>query len=122
MKARGAKILRGDINEPATWAASIPQLDAVIHAASDFSDGMAATDARLLDALLPALAAMPSRPRLVYTGGCWLFGATGDRIATETTPFDPLPAFAWSVPMIERVLQAPEIDAQIIHPAHGLYA
>lgn len=117
MEARGAKILRGDIRNPAGWVRSMPDIDAVIHAATDFSDEMDAVDRRLLDALLPALAAMPRRVCLIYTGGCWLYGQTGARIATETTPFDPLPAFAWSVPTIERVLAAPEVDALIIHPA-----
>src|SRR5437016_5034036 len=42
--------------------------------------------------------------RLIYTGGCWLFGATGDELATEETPFRPLPAFAWMVPQLRRVL------------------
>lgn len=117
MEARGAKILRGDIRNPAGWISSMPDIDAVIHAATDFSDEMDAVDRQLLDKLLPMLGTMPRRVRLIYTGGCWLYGQTGERIATETTPFDPLPAFAWSVPTIERVLAAPEVDALIIHPA-----
>jgi nucleoside-diphosphate-sugar epimerase len=117
MEACGAKILRGDIRNPAGWVPSIPEIDAVIHAATDFSDEMDVVDRQLLDSLLPMLGAMPRRVRLVYTGGCWLYGQTGERVATETTPFDPLPAFAWSVPTIERVLAAPEVDALIIHPA-----
>jgi nucleoside-diphosphate-sugar epimerase len=117
MGARGAKILRGDMRNPAGWVSSVPEIDAVIHAATDFSDEMDAIDRRLLDALLPMLGAMPRRVRLVYTGGCWLYGQIGARIATETTPFDPLPAFAWSVPTIERVLTATEVNTLIIHPA-----
>ena len=67
---------------------------------------MGAIDARLLDALLPALAAQPKKPRFIYTGGCWLFGATGDEVATEETPLRPLPAFAWMVPHLRRILAA----------------
>ena len=78
---------------------------------------MDAIDRRLLDALLPALAAQPNKPRFIYTGGCWLFGATGDAIATEATPFRPLPAFAWMVPNLQRVLEATEVDGIVIHPA-----
>jgi nucleoside-diphosphate-sugar epimerase len=74
-------------------------------------------DRRLLDVLLPALAAQPKKPRLLYTGGCWLFGATGDDVATEETPFRPLPAFAWMVPHLRRVLDARDIDGIVIHPA-----
>jgi nucleoside-diphosphate-sugar epimerase len=113
----GATVVAGDIAWPERWATSLPPLDAVIHAACDFSSGMGAIDARLLDALLPALAAQPNKPRFVYTGGCWLFGATGDDVATEETPFRPLPAFAWMVPQLTRILQAVDVDGIVVHPA-----
>jgi nucleoside-diphosphate-sugar epimerase len=113
----GATPVAGDIASPARWAMSLPQVDAVIHAACDFSIEMGAIDARLLDVLLPALAAQSKRPRFIYTGGCWLFGATGDDVATEEMPFRPLPAFAWMLPQLMRILQAPEVDGIVIHPA-----
>ena len=57
----------------------MPTFDAIVHAACDFGAAMGETDRRLLDTLLPALAAAlrPRKPRFIYTGGCWLFGATG---------------------------------------------
>jgi nucleoside-diphosphate-sugar epimerase len=113
----GATPVAGDIASPERWIAGLPLLDAVIHAACDFNSDMAAIDLRLLDTLLPALAAQPKRARLIYTGGCWLFGATGDEIATEETPFRPLPAFAWMVPQLRRVLESPDVDGIVIHPA-----
>jgi nucleoside-diphosphate-sugar epimerase len=113
----GAEPVAGDIASPERWAASLPHVGAVIHAACDFNSKMGAIDARLLDALLPALAAQPENPRFVYTGGGWLFGATGDEVATEETPFRPLPAFGWMVPQLRRILQAPEVDGIVIHPA-----
>jgi nucleoside-diphosphate-sugar epimerase len=88
-----------------------------VHAACDVGTDMGAIDRRLLDVLLPALASQPSRPRFIYTGGCWLFGATGDEIGTEATPFRPLPVFAWMVPNLRRVLAASNIDGLVIHPA-----
>jgi nucleoside-diphosphate-sugar epimerase len=113
----GATPVAGDIASPEPWAGRLPRVDALIHAACDFSPEMGAIDARLLDVLLPSLAAQPTKPRFIYTGGCWLFGATGDDIATEQTPFRPLPAFAWMVPHLRRILEAPEIDGIVIHPA-----
>jgi nucleoside-diphosphate-sugar epimerase len=103
----GATPVAGDIASPERWIARLPLFDAVIHA----------IDARLLDTLLPALAAQQRRPRFIYTGGCWLFGATGGEIATEETPFRPLPAFAWMVPQLRRILESPEVDGIVIHPA-----
>jgi nucleoside-diphosphate-sugar epimerase len=117
LRESGAVPCAGDITRPASWIAGLPKVDAVVHAACDVSADMAAMDRDLLDALLPALAARANRPRFVYTGGCWLFGATGDRIATEATPFDPLPAFAWMVPQLQRILSDPGIQGIVLHPA-----
>jgi nucleoside-diphosphate-sugar epimerase len=113
----GAMPIAGDIAAPARWTLRLPDLDAVVHAACDFNPGMGETDARLLDALLAALTAQPKRPRFIYTGGCWLFGATRGDVATEAASFRPLPAFAWMVPHLERILNAREIDGIVIHPA-----
>jgi nucleoside-diphosphate-sugar epimerase len=117
LRELGAMPVAGDIAAPELWAAKLPHVDAVIHAACDFNTEMGAIDRHLLDVLLPALAAQPKRPRFIYTGGCWLFGATGDDVATEGTPFRPLPAFAWMVPQLRRILDAPGIDGIVIHPA-----
>ena len=113
----GATPVPGDFAAPEPWTQRLPPVDAVIHMACDFATAMAAIDRRLLDMLLPALAAQPNKPRFIYTGGCWLFGPTGDAIATEAAPFRPLPAFAWMVPNLQRVLEATEVDGIVIHPA-----
>src|SRR5262249_12370715 len=97
--------------------ARLPSLDAVIHAACDFDTDMGGIDRRLLDALLPALAAQRTRPRFIYTGGCWLFGATGEVIAAGETAVDPPPALASRVPNLKRILAATEVDGIVIHPA-----
>jgi nucleoside-diphosphate-sugar epimerase len=113
----GAVPITGDIGSPETWTAMLPPLDAVIHMACGFDSAMDEIERRLLDSLLPHLAAQPRPPRFIYTGGCWLYGATGDEVATEETPFGPLPAFAWMVPHLRRVLDTEGIDPVIIHPA-----
>jgi nucleoside-diphosphate-sugar epimerase len=113
----GATVVAGDIASPERWAAKLPPLDAVVHAACEFSSEMGAIDRRLLGVLLSALAAQRKKPRFIYTGGCWLFGATGDNIVTEETPFRPLPAFAWMVPQLRRILEASEVEGIVIHPA-----
>jgi nucleoside-diphosphate-sugar epimerase len=113
----GATPVAGDMARPERWAGRLPHVDAVVHAACDFNTEMAATDRHLLDVLLPSLAAQPKKARFVYTGGGWLFGATGGDVATEETPFHPLPAFAWMVPQLQRILEAAEVDGIVIHPA-----
>jgi nucleoside-diphosphate-sugar epimerase len=116
LRQYGATPLAGDTTSPEQWAGSLPRLDAVIHMACDFETDMAAIDRRLLDVLLPTLATQPVRPRFIYTGGGWLFGDTGE-LATETTPLQPLAAFAWMVPQLARVLASHDIDGIVIHPA-----
>jgi nucleoside-diphosphate-sugar epimerase len=113
----GARPMTGDIARPETWTARLPALDAMIHTACDFDTDMGAVDRRLLDVLLPALGAQTKRPRFIATGGCWLFGATGDVVATEDSVFAPLPAFAWMVHSIARVLGSTAVDGIAIHPA-----
>lgn len=113
----GAEPVAGDIAAPRLWlGAVVDEVDAVVHAACSFDTDMGAIDGTLLDALLPALAGTGRRPALVYTGGCWLWGPSPDLMIDETTPFDPLPAFAWMVPGLRRVLAAPGIRPAVIHP------
>jgi nucleoside-diphosphate-sugar epimerase len=113
----GVRSFAGDIRSPEQWVASLPRCDAVIHMACDFNTDMGAIDRHLLDRLLPALAAQQQTPRFIYTGGCWLFGATGDLVATEATSFRPLPDFAWMVPQLHRLLASPGIRGIVLHPA-----
>jgi nucleoside-diphosphate-sugar epimerase len=113
----GATPLHGDIALPDKWTRRLPRIDAVVHAACDFDSDLGGIDRRLLDGLFTSLGAQANKPRFIYTGGCWLFGATGDDVATEETALDPLPAFAWMVPHLKRVLAAPEVDGIVIHPA-----
>lgn len=117
IEAAGAEAIRGDIASPEAWIGALPPIEAAIHMACDFASPMAQIDRRLLDHLLPALAAQPVRTRVIYTGGCWLYGATGDVVADEDSPFDPLPAFAWMVPHLRRVLADDAIHGNVIHPA-----
>ena len=114
----GAEPVAGDMASPRLWVgALVPELDAVVQAACSFDAGMGALDGGLLDALLPALAGTGRRPALVYTGGGWLWGPSPGRAIDEATPFDPLPAFAWMVPNLHRVLAAPGIRGAVVHPA-----
>jgi nucleoside-diphosphate-sugar epimerase len=112
----GATVVRGDMGAPAKWLPDLPAVDAVIQMACDFDEAMASVERRLLDALLPHLAASARQVRFLYTGGCWLFGPTSDTAADESSPFSPLPAFAWMVPHVQDVLGNADVDGIVIHP------
>lgn len=113
----GGAVVRGDIGTPGQWLPGLPDVDGVIQMACDFGSAMGETERRLLDGLLPRLAASPRKVRFIYTGGCWLFGSTGDNVAAEDSALSPLPAFAWMVPHLQRVLESRDIDGIVIHPA-----
>ena len=115
--AFGALPVPGDIRRPEEWLGGLRAIDAVIHAACEFEGAMEAIESHLLDHLLPYLASSGRQPKFIYTGGCWLFGATGDHVATEDTPFHALPAFAWALPHMRRIVATVGIEPIIIHPA-----
>jgi len=119
LRSSGATPLAGDLTRPGDWAAAVAGTDAVIHAAADFASDMGAIDRAVLEAL-SAAASVPGRDRplrLLYTGGCWLFGETGTVIADECTPFNPLPSFAWMVENWTWLTGAPGIAPVLLHPA-----
>ena len=117
LRSAGCQALMGDIASPASWIERLPPIDAIVHLACDFESDMSTLDRGLLDAMLQRFAGQRQRPRFIYTGGCWLFGATGNDAVAEDAPFSPLPAFAWMVPHARRILSSPAVDGIVIHPA-----
>ena len=113
----GIRPMRGDLTNPGNWAEFAVSQDAVIQVAATFDDDMAEVDRRVVVALTGASSKIEKRVRLLYTGGCWLYGETGNEVATEDRRFDPLPAFSWMVDHGEYLLQNPNFSTVIIHPA-----
>ena len=110
-------ILRGDIRNPDLWIEKAAHFDAVIQAANTWSDDMEQVDNTLISALLNVLSTEDSTKTLIYTGGCWAYGDTGDTIATEQTPYSPIPAFSLSLVTGQQVLTHPGVRGIAIHPA-----
>ncbi len=117
LRELGAVPFRGDLREPEAWVAHALQHEAVIQVAATFSDDMGEVDARVTTALIEATSKLTQKCRLLYTGGCWLYGETGDEVATEERVFDPLPAFKWMAENGERLLNCSGFSTAIIHPA-----
>jgi nucleoside-diphosphate-sugar epimerase len=115
--AAGAIALAGDISAPEYWIDSLRSVDAVVHAAAAFSPEDETIERRLLQALLPALGAERRNMRFLYTGGCWLFGPSGQTVTSENSPFVPLPAFVYMVQHTQLVLDTPDIHPVVIHPS-----
>lgn len=122
LKTAGAVPLRGDLARSDTWANVAAAQDCVIQAAATFDDSMGNVDAAAMTALARAAASRDDSLRLLYTGGCWLYGETGDKVATEATPFAPIPAFGWMLEQAEMLLAAPGLSTAILHPAMVYHA
>lgn len=121
LAALGARPLAGDIRTPVPWLASAAFADigAIIHTAATFMPDMGAVDRALIEAILAAADRdrATKRRRFIYTGGCWLYGNTGDRIADEKTPFEPLEDFAWMIKNYGQLAESEHFESAIIHPA-----
>ena len=113
----GATPVEGDIRTPESWVHVVHSVDCVIHAASVWGDDMGAVDGHLVETLIDTMQRSPEPKRLIYTGGCWMYGETGDSVATEETPFDSIPGFAWAIPTFDKVLNAEDVCGMVIHPA-----
>lgn len=117
IREAGFDTIPGDIRNPSDWIASVKHFDSVISAAATWSDDMAEVDQRLTTSLLDALATPNSEKAIVYTSGCWIYGNTAEKIATETSPPDPLPAFAWAVDAAKQVQNDKRVRGLVIFPA-----
>jgi len=117
LREAGATPIEGDLRDPASWIDIVKRVDAVIHAAAVWGDEMGEIDGRFVEALLGTLRQDDSSKAFIYTGGCWLYGETGDIVATEKSPLNPPPSFGSSIPAIRAVLSASCIRGMVIHPA-----
>ncbi|WP_300014272.1 NAD-dependent epimerase/dehydratase family protein [uncultured Roseobacter sp.] len=115
--AAGATPYAGDLRVPEDWARHAVTHEAIIHTATTFDKDMAEVDGRLVAALLEKVKKVRQRPRLLYTGGCWLYGDTSETSADEDHPFNPVPAFAWMVQHARQLLASPDFSTAVIHPA-----
>jgi len=117
LRADGFNTLRGDIRSPDDWTGCAADFDAVISAASTWSDDEAQVTRHLIEKLLEAFSTSDAGKTVIYTDGCWSYGNTGDTIATEDTPFDPLPEFAWSIETARQVRDNRHVRGMVILPA-----
>lgn len=116
VEVSGAQPLPGDLNFPESWIDEVAEVDAVIQAAATFASDMGETDARVLQSITKRASTRTTPLRLIYTGGCWLYGETGACVADENTPFDPLPSFAWMAENWSVLSRADHIEAMLLHP------
>ncbi|MBV8910210.1 MAG: hypothetical protein JOZ89_05575 [Gammaproteobacteria bacterium] len=111
--------MRGDIRRPHEWTHILRSVDAVVQVADDFAADADSVGRNLISTIFSDLRARDGGPppAYLYTGGCWLYGTTGDRVASEESPFDPPTEWAWSVDHLRMVLGDSRARGIVIHPA-----
>ncbi len=114
--ALGGTPLCGDLRHPCEWSGVLHKVDAVIHTAATFDSDMGETDRKVVTELLKQAKDRSAPLRFLYTGGCWLYGTTGNRIADETKVKRPIDSFKWMVEQGQRVLAADGVSGAIVHP------
>jgi nucleoside-diphosphate-sugar epimerase len=119
LSSQGVLPVRGDIRLPDEWAGVAESVDAIIQVAGDFTADAESIGRNLISVLLRRLEVRTrsALPTYIYTGGCWLYGQTGDRVATEDSPLDPPAEWVWSMDHLKMVLGASRVRAIVIHPA-----
>lgn len=117
LEKAGAIAVSGDLTDPSKWIHICDNVDGIIHAAATWDDNMRDIDRQTVEVVLHRLQTGDTNKPFIYTGGCWLYGETGNSVATEDSAFQPLASFAYSIPTIQLVLSASQIKGMVIHPA-----
>ncbi|MEM7207679.1 MAG: NAD-dependent epimerase/dehydratase family protein [Pseudomonadota bacterium] len=117
LASAGARPVEGSILNPDGWLDELRNVDAVIHAAAVWGDDMTDIDSRVVHSLLRAMPQYSDDKTLLYTGGCWHYGATGDVVADESTPYVSFSGFDVGLQTMQAVLSAQSVRGMVIHPA-----
>jgi nucleoside-diphosphate-sugar epimerase len=96
----GFAAIWGDVAAPEQLAQAAPAFDAVLYAVQLNAPDAGPIEAAALRAMINALG---ERHVFLYTSGVWYYGATGERVADETTPANPPPTVTWR-PRLENIV------------------
>lgn len=100
LQTRNIRALRGDLKDAEVLSAAARETDAVVHTALPHTPDAPDIDRKAIEAILNAIEGT-NKP-FIYTSGIWVYGSTGDTVATEETPLNPTPLVAWR-PRDERI-------------------
>ena len=116
IEATGATAVRADVTDP-DGLASVPDVDALVFAASSGGRGAAAAERVYVEGLRTAIEAFGSREsppeQLVYTSSTGVYGDHDGAFVDEDTPLDPTTEKT-------RILVAAERIARELAPEYGI--
>ncbi|MBC7999429.1 MAG: NAD-dependent epimerase/dehydratase family protein [Leptolyngbya sp.] len=116
VEKRGYKAYRGDLRKPQEFAAAITDADIVIHTAFARDQDYGAVDQHATETILELLKG--TNKTFLYTSGTWVLGNTGNILADETTPTNPIKAAQWRVELEKKVVAAKDngIRSVVVRP------
>lgn len=117
LQSIGVTPLMGDIRHPSSWGDALLTNDILIQCATTWSDDMGATDHSLTQYIVATTKNRQNPLRVLYTGGCWLYGETGEMVATEMSPRPGFAPFNWMIKSADLFLGVPHLSTAVIHPA-----
>jgi nucleoside-diphosphate-sugar epimerase len=110
----GVEPLVADLFEAGALAGVAKDVDAAVHTASSNDERAGELDYAVVGTFLEAFA-RTGKP-FVYTSGLWLHGNTGDRPATEESPFAPPMVVSWRPAVEEKLVGAKDVHTVRIRP------
>jgi len=116
LQARGARPVRGNLLEPATWAEAAAQADGIVHTAAESGPRQRDSDRVAVETLV----GLPAANRfLIYTSGVWVLGNTGGP-ADERSALNPVELVAWRPAHEQRILETASAGVRAIVVRPGI--
>ena len=112
LEERSIRVYRGELLNQGSMESAARFCDAVIHTASHNDVHSKKTDLATVQAVLRALEGT-NKP-FVYTSAVWVLGATGDTMADEDSPVNPLRLVEWRCEIEQLVLDGKNRGARTI--------
>ena len=117
LKTMGIAAVVGDLADEALIQRAARDADGVIHQAMRPDNKAGEADRAAVRAILAGLAG--THKPFVYTSGLWVLGSTGDKVADESAPVNPIPMVAFRPAGEQQTLTAPNIRGIVIRPANA---
>lgn len=114
LEAAGVEPVQADLSDAASFARAAKSADGVIQVASTSDAHAPEYEPKAAQAILEAIAG--TEKPFVLTSGVWVYGATGDKDATEDTPVNPFPMVGWRIAVENAVLGAPKNRNSVVRP------
>ncbi len=114
LKKQGVEAVVGSLGQN-TWRQAAAGFDAFIHTAYD-AQGGADADRAALENLILAAKSTGGHPRIIYTSGVWVLGASSNPMDERAALSSPAAHSAWRVPHEAHLLSMTGLTPVVVRP------